>query len=1057
MQIKAWGLGIVVLLAMSTAASAHPKGWSQSAKMSRIGDKEAAKIVGLESNVPFNGEITSAMSDYTDAGRQPGRDPAYGEEFVIGSTWYDYQHNGSIGKMIAQDADGGTHFVWMKGFDAQQATRHTVWNFMENDELLYAPDDVPVVDNGSRSGYCCLALLPADQRTMVFYHVIGPPDHPADYVGTAQGFDFDRGFGAFNSSYPSPWANTQLIWPHGTVSRNNVTHLLSTENGDFPAGNGQNWQRVAYWRGEPDRGFENWGWIDPPIDIDTAGTISAIASASVTSNKVVLATIHNRVGSDLGAWDAVPGYWQRNNDIQYIVSEDGRNFDFQGGMKSLTKIQPPRLELADNDLNEAYGDTFRPYCDVDIQFDPWGDDNLYAAFPTAGFFEEPYEDYGQDGDDEPVDKVSTIFENPPGASILWFWSEHGGPDGADTITQIFDAWYPNCTYTGNGWASRCGAWRMNADRPSIAFNPEDPGTIYVVWVSFPQIMVEVPEEERNLEDPASFYVYPEDMPIRDTSNTGKKAAEVMVSISTDYGITWREPINVTETIWDGEVAPDPGEGASEAYQSVAYLADGFLHISFVRDTDAGGVPQNEGAATNSPVLYQRIALEELPLNDPVELHAEGFTFHNFLDFGPVLPEASVVRNPGAPTPGNQVTVTATATGGGDHEIASVTLIYRVNGENEREVAMSTIDGDNWGGEIPAQAAGTVIWYRVMAENDVGLTIVAPRTNYWWGYVVRADGDLTIRDIQEHPSDWAIDYSLYRGYEVTVSGVVTTPSSFNETYGAYAIQDGAAAWSGVFVRGVGQALSVGDQVNVTGTVFERDMNNSAKWEYETYIQATNVEVVGRGQAPNPMRLQGVGDMLFSNGVEALEGCLVELRAFMVDSLNNPFQRPENRTYWPITDADQSANSYFTSIGLTTDEIVAMGIRDFARGTEIATMKGVVAENFGRYAIAPRDRADLGAVGVGDQSAPSPFRFDLKPAYPNPFNGLTTLNFSLPKAAHAMLAVYDLSGREVARVAEGRFQAGQHLLTIDASELATGVYVLQLESNGRTASQKIVLVK
>jgi len=534
----------------------------------------------------------------------------------------------------------------------------------------------------------------------------------------------------------------------------------------------------------------------------------------------------------------------------------------------------------------------------------------------------------------------------------------------------------------------------------------------------------------------------------------------MVSVSTDYGITWREPVNVTETVWEGEAAPEPGEMASEAWQSCAYLADGFLHIAYIRDTEAGGTIQTpaEGPATNSPWIYQKIDLDDIPVNDPVQLPVEGFMFHNYLDFRPWVVEASVGRNPGAPTPANQVTVTAEAHGGGDHALDRVELVYRVNGEGEQVVEMATVDGDVWGGAIPSQAEGAVVWYRVRAVNDVGLSGVAPQENWWWGYVVRNSGEQRIRDIQERPEDWATDYSLYRGYEVTVTGIVTTPSSFNDTYGAYAIQEAATAWSGVMVRGIEQALNVGDRVRVTGTVFERDMNDAKRWEFETYVQARTFEVVAQGQqVPNVMLLENVADMLYSNGVEALEGCLVEVRDLIVDSLSTPYERPENRTYWPITDFEESARSHFTTIGLTTDEIIAMGIRRFKRGTEITSMKGVLCENFGKYALAPRDRGDLGEVGVENDKTPSPYDFALNPAYPNPFNGLTTLNFSLPRSAYAMLAVYDLSGREVARVAEGRFEAGQHMLTIDASELATGVYLLQLESNGRTASQKIVLVK
>jgi hypothetical protein len=1034
MKFKAWGIFLCLTLVLATMASARPSDTRPPFMDARQGERLPAKVITPDT--PYMGQdaLNPWASDFRGSNLNlPRRDEPMGDVFTIGSTWYDYQHNGSIGKMLAKDSEGDMHFTWMKGYDAQQATRHVVYNFMDDGVLLYEPDDSPVVDNGTRSGYTCLTLLPADQRAIIFYHVVAPPGHANDYTGTAMGVDFDRGFAAFSSSYPNPWANTTLIWPHGALSRNNLAHILSTENGP----DGQTWQRVAYWRGESDRAFENWGWNEVPVNVDTAGTISAVASASVTSNKVVLAWFHNRVGADRGPWADVGGWWQKNNDIHYIVSNDGRNFNWRDSVKSLTKIIAPRPELAEFDMQEAYGDTFRPYCDIDIQFDPWGEDQLYAVFPTAGFWEEPVED----DDPEPADGATAEH------CILWFWNGE-----LDTITMVANGYYFNRTDNGGNWHSRCGAWRMNADRGSIAFNPDEAGMIYVVWVSFPKIQELNPDYEADPQNEPPFLY---DFPAQDTSGAGYKAAEVMVSISDDYGITWREPINVTDTWWDGEEAPEPGQMASEAWASVAYLADDTLHIGYVRDTEAGGTIQtpSEGPATNSPFVYQRIPIDVLELGNPVELPVRGFTFHNNLDFRPQIDLNLARRNPGAPTPANQVSVTANVVGGGEHELTGVWLVYQINGDpnSEREVQMNRINGDVWGASIPSQQAGTTVWYRVRAVNDANLPTIAPN-NYWWGYIVREEGNLTIADVQTVPDGWGTDYSFYNGYEVMVTGVVTTPPTFNAEYGAIAIQDGAVYWSGIFCRNVEQDLAVGTRVRVTGIVHERDSEDPTKWEYETYIDADNVEVLGNTAPPNPIRINSLDELSFSGGVEGLEGVLVNVRNVVIDSLE--FERGL-RMYWPIVSGDY--NAWFSILGLTDADINRMGIPTFTRGTEIDQMIGVISENYGHYAVQLRTPADLSGVSVEETSAPSPYGFELSPAFPNPFNAITSISFSLPSAGFATVAIFDLSGREVARVAEGAFQAGVHNFTVDASELATGIYMMKLEAGDMTASQKIVLVK
>ncbi|MFQ6616124.1 MAG: choice-of-anchor B family protein [Fidelibacterota bacterium] len=93
---------------------------------------------------------------------------------------------------------------------------------------------------------------------------------------------------------------------------------------------------------------------------------------------------------------------------------------------------------------------------------------------------------------------------------------------------------------------------------------------------------------------------------------------------------------------------------------------------------------------------------------------------------------------------------------------------------------------------------------------------------------------------------------------------------------------------------------------------------------------------------------------------------------------------------------------------------------------------------------------------------PARFSLEGNYPNPFNATTTLVYHLPVAGDIRILIYDLMGREVARLEEGRREAGRHQILWNAGALSSGVYVYRItaESNGKTlfdASRKMVLLK
>ncbi len=91
---------------------------------------------------------------------------------------------------------------------------------------------------------------------------------------------------------------------------------------------------------------------------------------------------------------------------------------------------------------------------------------------------------------------------------------------------------------------------------------------------------------------------------------------------------------------------------------------------------------------------------------------------------------------------------------------------------------------------------------------------------------------------------------------------------------------------------------------------------------------------------------------------------------------------------------------------------------------------------------------------------PTEFAITSIFPNPFNPETEIRFSLPERATVHLAVFDITGREVANLANQPFQAGQHALHWNAADQASGVYFLRMTATGNTpfeATRKMMLVK
>lgn len=93
---------------------------------------------------------------------------------------------------------------------------------------------------------------------------------------------------------------------------------------------------------------------------------------------------------------------------------------------------------------------------------------------------------------------------------------------------------------------------------------------------------------------------------------------------------------------------------------------------------------------------------------------------------------------------------------------------------------------------------------------------------------------------------------------------------------------------------------------------------------------------------------------------------------------------------------------------------------------------------------------------------PTAFELKNAYPNPFNPTTTVPFALPEDSHVNLSVYNVLGQRVVTLVDKEFTAGYHSVLWNGKNdqgtlLGSGVYFVKMEAGKYLNTQKIVLMK
>jgi hypothetical protein len=79
------------------------------------------------------------------------------------------------------------------------------------------------------------------------------------------------------------------------------------------------------------------------------------------------------------------------------------------------------------------------------------------------------------------------------------------------------------------------------------------------------------------------------------------------------------------------------------------------------------------------------------------------------------------------------------------------------------------------------------------------------------------------------------------------------------------------------------------------------------------------------------------------------------------------------------------------------------------------------------------------------------------YPNPFNSTTTMKFDIPVATLVSLKVYDVLGRAVAVLAEGRIPAGKHTVSWEANGIPSGVYIARLQADKLVRFTKLLLLR
>ncbi len=110
---------------------------------------------------------------------------------------------------------------------------------------------------------------------------------------------------------------------------------------------------------------------------------------------------------------------------------------------------------------------------------------------------------------------------------------------------------------------------------------------------------------------------------------------------------------------------------------------------------------------------------------------------------------------------------------------------------------------------------------------------------------------------------------------------------------------------------------------------------------------------------------------------------------------------------------------------------------------------------KWAMGYSETDTTSAVRSPAQTLPSDYV--LQNNYPNPFNPVTNIGFSIPAQTHVRLSVWNSLGEEVATLVDETKPAGNYTMRFNATNLPSGLYFSRLEAGTQIRTQKMVLMK
>ena len=333
----------------------------------------------------------------------------------------------------------------------------------------------------------------------------------------------------------------------------------------------------------------------------------------------------------------------------------------------------------------------------------------------------------------------------------------------------------------------------------------------------------------------------------------------------------------------------------------------------------------------------------------------------------------------------------------------------------------------------------------------------------------------------NPFGVSLDVSNMTGWPgakaVLASFVAQIWDSSNSTFVTSATNPTIAAWQGFFAEGIAAgSLTIPERARTTGGVLQRSGSAFTDTKIAFELQAADgpqrdraaVLVLGEGRGEG-------ADLGDATKLQPLSSEYVQL-AFATaggGAMRAVESRPLDAVSVPLTVASVGAGSNMVLTWPRVQNLPdgwAAVLQDLETGETVdlsseAQYAFEISPSAARAAFAPSAarasaRSARFNLTVGPRSVASETGTEsvlsLEAPRPNPATSTTRLDFNLAQPGPVRLAVVDIQGREVAVVLDEDRPAGAGMVLLDASALASGVYVVRLDTGSELATRRLVVV-